>query len=368
MLAHLAPQRILMTTDAVGGVWEYALELCRGLGHAGVEVVLAAMGPPPDDAQMAAVARLPRVELTFAPFHLEWMDEPWPHVAAAGDWLLELERACGCDVVHLNGYAHGALPFESPKLVVGHSCVLSWWQAVKGEEAPARWDRYRREVRAGLAGADRVVAPTSWMLAALERHYGPLPAAEVIPNGRDGTVYTPREKVPFVLSAGRLWDEAKNAALLARVADRLPWPVRIAGDTADGERSDRLLGRVPAEELVELYGEAAIFVSAASYEPFGLCVLEAALSECALVLSDIPPFRELWGGAAVFVPPGDEDALETALATLMNQPELSAILALRARRRALAYSGERMARRYLGLYRNLIALHGGFEEVASCVS
>jgi glycosyltransferase involved in cell wall biosynthesis len=350
--ASLAPRRILMTAGAEGGVWGHAVELCRGLGEAGVEVVLAVMGPPPCDEQLAAAARLPLVQLTFAPFRLE--GGPWNEVVAAGAWLRELERRCDCEIVHLNGYAHGALPFASPKVVVGHSCALSRWRAVKGEEPPPRWDRYRAAVTAGLAGADRVVAPTAWMLGCLEEHYGPLPSAEVIPDGCDGALFGPGEKTPFVLGAGRLGDEAANAALLARAAERLPWPVRIARDRA---------------QLAALYGAAAIFVSPACYEPFGRAVLEAALSECALVLSDIPPFRELWSGAAIFVPPRDEEALHTALATLMNQPELTAILALRARRRALAYSAERMVGRYLSLYRTLVAVQQDAEQLrSSCVS
>ena len=35
-----------------------------------------------------------------------------------------LERRLRPDVVHLNGYTHGALPWRAPVLVVGHSCVL----------------------------------------------------------------------------------------------------------------------------------------------------------------------------------------------------------------------------------------------------
>ena len=41
-------RRVLMTADAVGGVWTYALELAAGLDRAGVAVVFAVMGPPPD--------------------------------------------------------------------------------------------------------------------------------------------------------------------------------------------------------------------------------------------------------------------------------------------------------------------------------
>jgi hypothetical protein len=212
------PRRVLMTADAVGGVWEYALELARGLGQVGSEVVLAVMGPPPDDGQRAAVARLPGVELVAQSYRLEWMDDPWRDVTAAGGWLLELERRRGCDLVHLNGYAHGALPFASPKLVVGHSCVLSWWQAVKREPAPASWEPYRRAVSEGLAAADRVVAPTAWMLAALAAHYGPLRRGEVIANGRDAGAYPLARKEPLVLGAGRVWDEGKNRGSPGRSA------------------------------------------------------------------------------------------------------------------------------------------------------
>lgn len=381
------PGKVLMTADAVGGVWDYALELCRGFADADVGVVLAVMGPPPDPVQSANALCISGVELAVAPYRLEWMQDPWKDVAAAGQWLLDLEQRRGCDFVHLNGYTHGAEPFLSPKLVVGHSCVLSWWRAVKSEDAPPSWDRYRDQVGAGLHGADHVVAPSAWMLASLETLYGPLPPGEVIPNGRAVHAYGPGDKSAFVLSAGRLWDEGKNALTLARVASRVPWPVRIAGATppvdVDGENTElcnalgferaELLGRLSTEALAQLYAEAAIYALPARYEPFGLTVLEAAMSECALVLGDIPTLRELWNGAAVFVPPQDEGALETALLTLMNQPELTALLAARARRRALHYSATRMVKHYLALYRRILAARprtaGAAKEVrASCVS
>ncbi|MDP9034476.1 MAG: glycosyltransferase family 1 protein, partial [Myxococcota bacterium] len=38
------PRKVLMTADAVGGVWTYAVELAGELGRAGVETVLATMG------------------------------------------------------------------------------------------------------------------------------------------------------------------------------------------------------------------------------------------------------------------------------------------------------------------------------------
>jgi hypothetical protein len=36
----MTPRRVLMTTDAVGGVWTYSLELARGLSDVGVSAIL----------------------------------------------------------------------------------------------------------------------------------------------------------------------------------------------------------------------------------------------------------------------------------------------------------------------------------------
>src|SRR5688500_15990170 len=107
---------VLMTADTVGGVWTYALDLCRALAAHDVHVTLATMGAPIRPDQHAQLARLSNVTLRESSFKLEWMQEPWGDVARAGEWLLGLEHACRPDVVHLNGYAHGSLPWRSPAL------------------------------------------------------------------------------------------------------------------------------------------------------------------------------------------------------------------------------------------------------------
>ena len=117
--------RVLMTGDAVGGVWSYALELARSLGPRDVEVCLATMGPLPSAEQRRDAAAIPNLHLVTSDYALEWMDEPWEDVDSAGGWLRVLEERIGADVVHLNGYAHAALPFRAPVVVVAHSCVCS---------------------------------------------------------------------------------------------------------------------------------------------------------------------------------------------------------------------------------------------------
>src|SRR5690606_3445203 len=122
--------RVLMTADTVGGVWNYALELCHALRPHGVRIALTAMGAPLTADQRETVRALPNVDLHESAFRVEWMDEPWRDVAAAGEWLPELAAAFRPDVIHLNGYVHAALPWQRPVLVTAHSCVLSWWDAV----------------------------------------------------------------------------------------------------------------------------------------------------------------------------------------------------------------------------------------------
>ncbi|EWY38105.1 glycosyl transferase family 1 [Skermanella stibiiresistens SB22] len=353
-----------MTADAVGGVWDYALELARGLALRGIRVTLAVMGPAPSPTQRAQATSVQGLDLRHGDFKLEWMEGAESDMAPAGDWLLDLADHVKPDVIHLNGYAHAALPWNKPVLVVGHSCVLSWWRAVHDAEAPTNWRPYADRVSAGLVAAGAVVAPTQAMLDALETHYGPIVNGKVIWNGRNSANWQARvEKEPSIISVGRIWDEAKNIRVLDGVAAELDWPVEVAGSwrspnggsTEDAPTANlRRLGQLGPEELADRYGRASIFALPARYEPFGLSILEAAMSGCALVLGDLPSLRELWTGAAVFVPPDEPATLSRELRRLIAEPDRLRGLATAARQRARGYGTERMVARYLDVYADLV--------------
>ena len=133
--------------------------------------------------------------------------------------------------------------------------------------------------------------------------------------------------------------------MLERVAPRLPWPIRIA----------RAGAPLPSAEVAELLAHASVFVAPARYEPFGLAPLEAASAGCALVLGDVPSLREIWGDAALYVDPDDEQELERTLLRLIDDEPLLATLGRRARARAATYTPDRMADTYLALYRRIAA-------------
>lgn len=355
------PKRILMTTDTVSGVWTYALELARALGERRIEVSLATMGAPLSPSQREEVREIGNLEAYEGDYKLEWMENPWDDVRKAGEWLLLLEERIKPDVVHLNDYAHGALAWRAPVLIVGHWCRLSWWKAAHDCAAPEEFDRYQREVARGLAAAEIVIAPTRAMLQSLEENYGALRDGRVAPDGRDPAFFTPAAKHEFVFSAGRLWDEAKNIGALGRIAPHLLWPVLVAGEqphpgAAAAELGNvHLLGQLSPQRMAAWLSHAAIFALPAHYEPFGLTALEAGLAGCALALGDIPSLREVWGDAALFVPPDDEDALCRVIEELIADPDWRASYGARARRRALEFAPRRMAEAYLAAYADLMA-------------
>jgi glycosyltransferase involved in cell wall biosynthesis len=354
-------RRILMTADTIGGVWTYVIELTKALQPRGIEVILATMGRAASRPQRTQIERLSNVTLYESQYRLEWMEDPWPDVESAGNWLLLLEEMFRPDVIHLNGFVHGSLPWKGPVLIVAHSCVCSWFQAVRGCPPPGDpWDEYRRRVARGLRSASAVTAPSTAMLEAMKPFYSPFAAWEPIYNARSTTHFKPRRKEEVILAAGRVWDEAKNLRMLGRIAPGLPWPVRVAGDTKNpGGGRIRLngigyLGNLSEAELGFQLSRASIFVLPARYEPFGLCALEAALAGCALVLGDIPSLREVWGDAALYVPPDDHEGLEQVLQGLIHDRDLRLRVAEACSRRAGAYTPQRMAGRYLDLYERMV--------------
>lgn len=363
---------VLITADTVGGVWSYARELVTGLARRGVQVTLVSFGDVPAPQHIAWMEPLKTVDYHPTAFRLEWMQDVEDDLAASADYLQRLVSDTKPDLLHLNQFYYGALDTPLPKLVVGHSDVLSWWVAVHGEEPrETKWLRWYREVvTRGLQQATAVAAPSQWMLDVLSEHYGPLPRAQVIYNGRSPALFNPHvTKDDSVMSVGRLWDAGKQVSLLAQ--EELPMSVIIAGSeehpegTGDTEKLSRSIrpklhfrGSQNEVQLRLLYSRAAIYAATSRYEPFGLAPLEAALSRCALVANDIPSLREVWGDAAVYFRHNDARSLREQIVRLHGDPELRQQYANRAYQHALkSYTAVRMVDRYLDLYEALAPAH-----------
>lgn len=349
--------RLLMTADAVGGVWRYVTDLARALRPHGVETTLAVLGPADD---LPAVEGDMEVVRTGLP--LDWLcDGPEP-VRAAGRAVADLARELRADVVQLNSPALAAAArWPAPVLAVAHGCTATWWNAAHGRAPDPAYRWHGELMRAGLLAADAAVAPSAAFADDLRRTYA-LPAAPLaVHNGRPTGEVGRGAPAPHAFTAGRLWDRVKNTDVLDRVAARLSAPFVAAGPVAapHGETVNpahlRLLGTLSDEAVAAELARRPVFVSAAVFEPFGLAVLEAAAAGCALVLSDIPTFRELWDGAAVFVPAQDEEAIADAIEALLSDPDGRAEFGEAARRRASRYTPGATAAAMAGLYDRLLS-------------
>jgi glycogen synthase len=361
--------RVLMTTDAVGGVWQYTLALARGLsGEYDCRVLLVCFGEP-DRRDVADVMPEPGIDLVTLNLRLEWMPDSSRDVRQALREVGKLVQSWRADVLHCNQFCFGSLDSYVSKVVVAHSDLLSWiaWHRQGGRldvdavEADAGLRAYRDMVARGLGAATAVVAPTKFMAQCLDEIYGC--PSEVIPNGLWADIYHDATKDNVAVVAGRLWDEAKHAATAVDAVDGLPVELHLIGPTEGptGERARlpqgsnaRYLGPMAWQEVRTALSSARYYLATSSYEPFGLSALEAALSGCAIVANDIPSFREVWGDSAVFYRRNDTAHLRSTLSKLLERPEEAARLARAAHTRAHErYGGQRMARQYYRLYRTL---------------
>lgn len=342
------PRRFFTTADAVGGVWTYVLDLARGLAPHGVRTVVAVLGPEPSPAQRAAAREVPGLELVPTGLPLDWVTNDPDDVERAGVELARLARVHRAELVQVNSAPLAATgAFEAPLVVACHSCVATWWQAVHGDAPPPGYIAWRTAFAASaFARADVLVAPSAAFAEATATTYGLATPPTVVRNGRMimlGPIARgglPRQ----VFTAGRLWDEAKNVATLDRAALHVDAPITAAGpltgplgDTASFTHL-ACPGSLGPTEIATRLAQRPVFVSLARYEPFGLSVLEAAQAGCALVLADIPTFRELWDDAALFVPPDDERAVADVLNGLLGCDALRAALGTRARTRARRFT------------------------------
>lgn len=361
--------RILITTETTGGVWSFTEELVDALTARDHEVVLVVLGRDADSERCDALAGRDGVELHRLACPLEWEPGAEAELEESVERLRRIVARTSPDVIHLNRYYYGGFDLGAPSLVAVHGDLVGWWRAVHGEDPPeGAWSRrYRGWVRAGLLGAGLRVAPSRWIAELTERLHGIGPI-RVIHNARSADRFRARRRgrrEPVVVGVGRLWDEGKGVRDLIPVAERLGGLARVvvAGtarhpiggeDFPTAAHGVEWAGLLDTEELRLLFAQAQVYAATSRYEPFGLAPLEAALAGCALVLSDIPTFRELWDGCAEFYPAGDVDELTRRLRGLLGDGHRREALAAVARMRAVErYSPDRMAAEYEAAYQEL---------------
>jgi glycosyltransferase involved in cell wall biosynthesis len=290
---------------------------------------------------------------------------------AAQDYLCAIIRDTRPDFLHLNQLSLGALPVATPRIVVAHGDVITWWLSIHGHEpkASAWLEWYRETVAAGLRRAEAVVTTSHWMEELLRVAYGDDFYGQVIPPGRNPIYFNPFvTKEESVLAIGRLWDTGKQVALLTQHSHGLPVcivgadtpipappiPIRADVRVSTGEHEISVKGAQTESQLRTLYSKSTIFAATSRYEPTGMSSIEAAFSRCALVANDTEVYRELWGDAALYFERDNAESLSTVLSQLDADRELARLYGTRAYNRARErFTARRMVDDYMRLYRRL---------------
>ncbi|MEX0700103.1 MAG: glycosyltransferase family 4 protein [Acidimicrobiia bacterium] len=254
------------------------------------------------------------------------------------------------DVVHLH---EPLMPIVGPALLSTSLPLVATAHA-----APPSWVKpiYRMTPRRWWTG--RVVTAVSAAAAA------PLGRpARVIPNGLEvGAFRLPEEKRENrVVFLGRS-DRRKGLEVLLHAWDRIR---RESGNAelvvlgSDGPDDNGIVfrGRVSEEDKRLELARAAIYVAPnLGGESFGITLVEAMAAGCALVVSELEPFREVAGEAALYVAPGDPAVLASAVTRLLGSSSERAALAAAALARVTRFDWSVVLPQYLECYQ---AVAGG---------
>lgn len=305
--------------DAPGGVQAQVL---------GLSEVLARRGHEPTVVGPSRVVRV-RANGSLAPIGL----------GRVGDALDE------ADVVHVH---EPMLPFglaaigDRPTVATFHADPPGWATSTIRAAAPV--------IRSKLSSA--VLTAVSEIAAAPWRSAGLTPV--IIPNGVAAPMPRPEvERVARrVVFVGRDDPRKGLGRLLAAWPDvRTKVPdaeLVVVGASAKGPGVVGL-GRVDEAEKWQQLASASIACAPnTGGESFGIVLVEAMASGCALICSDIPAFRSTAGEAAAFV--GLEDDLGAALAALLDDEPAQRALATAGTKEARRFAWETVADQYLAMY------------------
>lgn len=173
---------------------------------------------------------------------------------------------------------------------------------------------------------------------------------------------------PAIVSVGRL-KAPKDFLTFVRALALLDHPFRgvIVGNGPDRHLIEDEIDRLALRGKVELLGErrdapellrsADIFVLATRSESMPMSVLEAMAAGLPVVASEVGGLPEVVADeqTGLLVPPGDPAALASAIARLLEDPELRSALGARGLERArTTFSLERFRGDHLNAYRALL--------------
>lgn len=185
----------------------------------------------------------------------------------------------------------------------------------------------------------------------------------VIPNGVDSNIFKPiksiKQKKNVILFAGRFID-IKGIKEILSVAKQLPrYEFWFAGQGPLANLinlpNTKNLGFKSTEELIRLYNQATICIAPSHRESFGLVGLEAMSCQRAVIATPLGFSEYIENGKdGIIIPAKNEKALKDAIVKLMTNEKLRKRLEKNARKKALKYSWDKVAKQYLKVFKEVV--------------
>jgi alpha-1,3-rhamnosyl/mannosyltransferase len=356
----------------VGGSEEYTTRL-----------LLAAAEAAPGDVQITLFA-LPSLadlhpELTSAFPVVTAPTHGWSRarrIAIEATWLPSRARRHGIDVLH---HAGGTIPLlrATPSIVTIHDLQ----PLDLGDTFSSSKQTYLRRRLPVAARRSRVVVTTSAFVrdGVIARFGIPpqrvvlAPPPVVVPPAGSGVpldelkarydldgpwftypaiTYPHKDHLTLVRAFARLHEKHPDARLvLTGRADRSEQAVADEADRLGVVGAIRRTGRIDRADLEGLVRHAAALTFPSRYEGFGLPVLEAMAVDCPVIAADATALPEVAGGAALLVPPGDEEAWTAAMVRLLRDSDERERLVAAGRARVADFDPARSGSALLDAYR-----------------
>jgi glycosyltransferase involved in cell wall biosynthesis len=190
---------------------------------------------------------------------------------------------------------------------------------------------YYSRLRFVASHAREVWVPSAHTAASVQQRLGV--ACRRVPFCFDSARFTPAP-VPRsrgLLTVSRLTSQKNHAAVIRAAARFEPkLPVRFIGSGQEKGALEQLAAELgvsctiesglPDGDVVTAYRTAEVVVCPSRFEGFGLTPLEAIACATPVVVSDIPPHRELLGTAPHFFTLDDDDSLVAAIGAARAGP------------------------------------------------
>lgn len=362
--------RLLMTTDVVSEVWNYTSALCRALlQHGNIDILLVSFGGKPSQTHIE--------ESQKSNFNVKYSDFPietkynslfeWPSPEEIKKYLKNIIKEFNPDFIHLNHYMDDT--FKTPTVLTVHSDMLSWLKWVKNKGRSLNYTdnllKYKLSIYQMLNKVDAVITTSRSIAENILDIYDFRNRIKIIHNGIDGNPHFNPPDKPSIVSKGDFVDKSKNLHLLTGIATKLPdnINIKVIGQGPERKFKNRIeyLDKLTHEETLDVYRNSSIFLALSSYETFGLSMIEAAYSNCAIIANDIPIFRELWGDSASIFRRDDLNSFIRALNNLIENEDLLKVTAKNCQTKALStFSSKRMAFEYLNFYKFILQKNASF--------